>query len=140
MEGAVPVFPIRDDGKHMNWGLIGPSLKNAVDLGFVRVSKSSNEYQPYNFSYITVPSIKKVEDGIYRVSGVKNDGSKIVVIPGGKTQRGTTAWKKNLHDANAYGSQVVGTFIQDKKFPFPKSIYAVFDTLQLFLANNVGAD
>lgn len=139
MEGAVPVFPIRDDGKHMNWGLTGPSLKNAAELGFVRVSKSSNEHQPYNFTYVTVPSIKKVQDGIYRVVGVKEDGSRIVVIPGGKIQRGTTAWKKNLHDANAYGSQVVGTFIHGKKFPFPKSIYAVFDTLQLFLANKPNA-
>ncbi len=139
VEGAVPVFPIRDDGKHMNWGLIGPSLQNAIDLGFVRVSKSSNEYQPYNFSYITVPTIQKVKDGIYRIGGVKEDGSKLVVIPGGKAQKGTTAWKKNLHDANYYGSQVVGTFIQDRKFPFPKSIYAVFDTLQLFLANKPNA-
>ena len=139
MEGAVPVFPIRDDGKHMNWGLTEPSLGRAVDLGFVRVSKSSNVHQPYNFSYITVPSIKKVEDGIYRVAGVKDDGSKIVVIPGGKSQRGTTAWKKNLHDANAYGSQIVSAFVQGKKFPFPKSIYAVFDTLQLFLANKPNA-
>ncbi len=139
LKGAIPVFPIRDDGKHMNWGLIGPSLQVAIDLGFVRVSKSNNDHQPYNFSYVTVPSIQKVNDGIYRVAGVKEDGSKIVVIPGGKAQRGTTAWKKNLHDANYYGSQVVGTFIQGRKFPFPKSIYAVFDTLQLFLANKPNA-
>lgn len=139
LKGAIPVFPIRFDGKHMNWGLTGPSLKKAVDQGFVRVSKSSNKHQPFNFSYVTVPSIKKVKDNIYRVAGVKEDGSKLVVIPGGKSQRGTTAWKKKLHDANAYGSQVVGTFIQDKKFPFPKSLYAVFDTLQLFLANKPDA-
>jgi len=104
LKGAIPVFPIRDDGKHMNWGLIGPSLQAAIDLGFVRVSKSNNDHQPYNFSYVIAPSIQKVNDGIYRVAGVKEDGSKIVVIPGGKAQRGTTAWKKNLHDANYYGS------------------------------------
>jgi len=93
-KGAIPVFPVRDDGKEMNWGLTGPSLKSAADEGFVRVSKSDNKYQPYNFSYVTVPSIKKVKDGIYRVVGVREDGTKIVVIPGGKIQRGTTAWKK----------------------------------------------
>lgn len=139
LKGAIPVFPIRDDGKQMNWGLTGPSLRKAVDLGFVRVMKSSNVHQPYNFSYLTVPSIKKVEDGIYRVSSVRDDGTKVVVIPGGKAQRGTTAWKKNLHDANAYGSQIVSDFVQDVKFPFPKSLYAVFDTLQLFLANKPNA-
>lgn len=139
IHGAVPVFPIRDDGKHMNWGLTEPSLKRAADLGFVRVSKSTNDHQAYNFAYVTVPSIKKIENGAYRVKGVRSDGSKIVVIPGGKPQRGTTSWKKNLHDANSYGSQIVSTFIPDKKFPFPKSVYAVYDALQLFVSNKPSA-
>lgn len=139
IEGAIPVFPIREDGKHMNWGLIGSSLKAAADGGFVRVSKSNNLHQPYNFSYVTAPSIKKINDGIYRVNGERPDGTKIVVIPSGKAQRGTTAWKKNLHDANSYGSQIVGTFLKDKKFPFPKSIYAVHDTLQFFLKSKPNA-
>ena len=60
LKGAIPVFPIRDDGKQMNWGLTSPSLSRAVELGFVKVSKSSNEHQPFNFSYLTVPSIQKV--------------------------------------------------------------------------------
>lgn len=137
--GAVPVFPIRDDGKHMNWGLTEPSLKRAADLGFVRVSKSTNDHQAYNFAYVTVPSVKKIENGTYRVAGLRSDGSKIVVIPGGKPQRGTTAWKKNLHDANSYGSQIVSTFIPDKKFPFPKSVYAVYDALQLFVSDKPNA-
>ena len=69
IKGAIPVFPIREDGKHMNWGLTGPSLQKAIEKGFVRITKSRNEYQPFNFSYLTVPSIKKVEDGEYSVAG-----------------------------------------------------------------------
>ena len=132
---AIPVFPIREDGKHMNWGLTAPSLETAIQKGFVRVTKSQNEYQPYNFAYLTLPSIKKVENGDYLVIGTREDGSKIVAVPGVKTERGTTSWKKNLYDANAYGSQVLGSILPDKKFPFPKSIYAVFDTLQRFLSD-----
>jgi adenine-specific DNA-methyltransferase len=104
LEGAIAVFPIREDGKQMNWGLTSPSLNNAVSQGFVRVLRSKNKHQPYNFTYLTVPSIKKVEEGVYSVIGEREDGSKIVVIPSGKIQRGTTSWKKNLYDANAYGS------------------------------------
>ena len=139
IEGAIPVFPIREDGKQMNWGLIGRSLKTASDQGFVRVSKSNNMHQPYNFSYVTAPSINKINNGTYRVNGIRPDGSKIVVIPSGKAERGMTAWKKNLHDANYYGTQIIGTFLKDKKFPFPKSIYAVHDTLKLFLKNKPNA-
>lgn len=135
IDGAIAVFPIREDGKHMNWGLIASSLKIAVDNGYVRVSKSTNVHQPYNFSYITGPSIKKVEEGIYLVNGVREDCTKIVIKPDGKSKKRTTVWSKNLYDANAYGSQMLGSFIKDKKFPFPKSIYAVYDTLKTFIGH-----
>jgi adenine-specific DNA-methyltransferase len=39
----------------------------------------------------------------------------------------------------SYGSQIIGTFLQDRKFPFPKSIYAVFDTLKFFIGNKPDA-
>lgn len=139
IEGAVPVFPIREDGKEMNWGLTGPSLDSLQKEGYVRVSKSTNPYQPYNFSYVTLPSAKKVADGIYQVAGIRPDGTKIVVVPDGKPKRATTAWNRNLHDANAYGSQILGTIIGEKKFPFPKSLYAVCDALRTFLSNKPNA-
>ena len=37
-EGATPVFPIREDGVEMNWGLTGDSLKTLIDEGVVRVT------------------------------------------------------------------------------------------------------
>ena len=113
LKGAVPVFPIREDGKHMNWGLTGTSLKHAVDGGFVRILRSRNEHQPYNFTYLTMPSIKKVKDGIYHVDGVREDGSKIIVIPGGKIQKGTTSWKRLWQSGYRY-------FFKAKKISFPE--------------------
>ena len=133
---TVPVFPIRDDGKHMNWGLTAPSLQYALDNGFVRVTKSANDYQPYNFAYVTMPSIKKVYDGVYCVKGVRADGSKIVTIPDGQPKRITTVWSKNLFDANAYGSQLIGEILPEVKFPFPKSIYSVSEVLRTFIMDN----
>ena len=48
----------------MNWGLTGPSLEKALSAGYVRVSQNkSSELQPYVFSYLTAPNIKKVESG-----------------------------------------------------------------------------
>lgn len=139
IKGAVPSFPIREDGKHMNWGLTGPTLKSALEQGFVKVSKSSNPFQPFNFSYVTAPSIKKINSGIFAVTGTRPDGTKIVVIPEGRSLRGTTAWRKNLYDANAYGSQLIGSILPSRKFPFPKSIYSVFDALRLFVGGNTNA-
>lgn len=137
--GATAVFPIREDGKHMNWGLTGDSLQYAIDNGCVRVTKSKNPYQSYNFAYVTMPSIRKAIKGEYLITGEREDGSKIIVVPQGKESQKTTAWKKTSYDANAYGTKLIGKFLIDKRFSYPKSIYSVFDALKIYLENKADA-
>lgn len=116
----------------MNWGLTASSLASALTKKFVRVSPSTNPFQAFNFQYVTAPSIAKVDRGEYAIAGVRSDGSKVVVIPDGRLIRATTAWKKSLYDANSYGSQLVGSVLPDRSFPFPKSLYSVLDALRVF--------
>jgi adenine-specific DNA-methyltransferase len=137
--GCVAVFPIREDGTHMNWGLTASSLGKAIEAGFVRVTKSTNPYQQFNFSYVTQPSIKKIELGEYLITGRRADGTNIVSIPTGRTLRATTSWKKHTYDANAYGSQLISDIVPNQNFSFPKSIYSVFDVLSVFTQSNKGA-
>lgn len=131
--GATAVFPIRDDGKHMNWGLTGESLQYALENGCVRVTKSTNSYQAYNFAYVTIPSIKKALNGTYIITGEREDGTKIIVLPQGKESQKPTAWKKTSYDANAYGTKLIGKFLVDKRFSYPKSLYSVYDALKIYL-------
>ena len=135
------VFPIReDDGQEMNWGLTGKSLKKALDNGFVRVSKNpGSELQPYVFLYLTAPNIKKIQHGILRKTGKRPDGSWIVVNPEGKSSRPTTAWYEKSHEAGAYGTSLLRSLLPGRKFPFPKSLYAVEDALRYFVTGNPDA-
>lgn len=131
--GATAVFPIREDGKHMNWGLTADSLQYVLDNGCVRVTLSTNPYQAYNFSYVTLPSIKKMLDGTYSVLGERSDGTKIVVSPQGKESQKPTVWKKVAYDANAYGTKLISKFLVEKRFSYPKSVYSVYDSLKIYL-------
>ena len=56
--GCTKVFPIREnDGMEVNWGLTGPSLKDALEKGFVRVSANrDSEFQPYIFPTLLHPT------------------------------------------------------------------------------------
>jgi len=134
IEGAVPVFPIREDGRHMNWGLIASTLQKAIDGGYVRVTPGY-ENQPYIISYLSVPNQKKAESGEYSIIGTREDGSKVVVIPGGKASRPTTAWREKAHDAGAHGTSMLGSLLPGRKFPYPKSLYAVEDCIRLATMN-----
>jgi len=135
--GCTMVLPIReDDGREMNWGLTGPSFKKALTEGFVRTSKNpGSQLQPYIFSYLTAPNIKKIEQGVLEKRGKRADGSWIVVNPDGKSSRPTTAWQESSHEAGAYGTSLLRSLIPNRKFPFPKSLYAVEDALRFFVAD-----
>lgn len=139
ISGLVPVFPIREDGKQMNWGLTGASLAYALENGCVRVTKSRNPNQAYNFTYVTMPSIRKVLNGEYVVSGLRNDGTKIIILPSGKESQKPTAWKKTAYDGNAYGTQLIGNMLRGKRFSFPKSLYSVYDALQIYISSKPNA-
>lgn len=135
IRGAVPVFPVNPDGVQLIWGLTGPSLQQVLDKGFVRVTPG-NEHQPYTIAYLSLPDVRRVEAGTYKVTGTRPDGSKIVVVPGGKAARPSTVWRESRHDAGAYGTTLLGSLIPGRKFPFPKSLYAVEDTLRYFVGSN----
>lgn len=138
VKGAIAVFPIREDGLHMNWGLTAPSLQRLINQGLVRTTPG-HKNQPYIFTYISESSIKKIEEGKWIITGEREDGSKIVESKEGKVTRATTQWQNTSHDAGLYGTQTLRMFLGDRRFPFPKSLYAVEDALRFFVKEKLDA-
>ncbi len=140
ISGATAVFPIREDGVEMNWGLTGDSLRKLLKEGVVRVTPSNNKNQPYVFRYLSANYKRKIKDGRWRVEGTREDGSKIVVETKGKVTRATTTWSNKAYDAGQYGTSLLGSLIGPfRRFPFPKSLYAVEDTLRFFVSDKPNA-
>jgi len=138
VEGAVAVFPINPDGEQLIWGLTGRSLRQALRDGYVRVTPGVGP-QPYTISYLSLPNIRRVERGELEVAGIRPDGSKIVVLPRGRAARPTTVWRESRHDAGAYGTSLLRSLMPGRRFPFPKSLYLVEDTLRLFVKDKPDA-
>jgi adenine-specific DNA-methyltransferase len=138
IEGAVAVYPVNPDGVQLIWGLTGPSLRQALRDGYVRVTPGT-EHQPFTISYVSLPNIKRVERGELEVTGIRHDGSKVVVLPRGRAAKPTTVWREPRHDAGAYGTSLLRSLVPGRRFPFPKSLYLVEDTLRLFLKDKPDA-
>ena len=135
IEGAVTVFPVRDDGVEMNWGVTGPTLQRLLDEKVVRVIKNkTSAFQPYTIKYLSENFKEKIESGRWAVRGFREDGSKIVVETGGKLTRTTTVWKETRYDAKTYGTVLLKSMVKDSRFSFPKSLYAVADSLRYFVS------
>lgn len=138
--GCTAVFPIRDNGIEMNWGLRPEQVRARLEKGYIRVGKyTPNKPQKYVISYITGGNIKDIENGIAIVSGYEDDGSIIAYYPKGRDKMPTTNWNRPTHDAQRYGTDILKKILDDKRFSFPKSLYAVRDILSFFVANKKDA-
>lgn len=138
--GAVPVFPIRDNGIEMNWGLVGSELKKRLELGYVKVGKyCPDKPQKYVISYLTSGTINDIESENAHIVGYSPDGSVKAYYSEGKYTLPTTQWDIVAHDAKIYGTGLNNTLMPDRIFPFPKSVYAVEDCLKYFVLNNKNA-
>lgn len=130
--GTVAIWPIRSDGSEGNWQASPPSLWKAYQEGFVRLGKFTDKGM--SISYLKSGEQKKVRDGVYRTIGQRPDGSVVVESPDTvKRVIPTTAWRVGAHDASRHGSNLLKSLIPERKFPFPKSLYAVEDCLRFFV-------
>ena len=138
-DGTIAVWPIRRNGTEGRWRLGPSSTREALTNGFVKVGAVKGENTP--IYYLTVGEQRKIQDGIYTVTGRDTDGSVITSTLDSDERRviPSTQWRVASHDSTQYGSRMLMRFIPDRRFPFPKSLYAVEDALRFFLADKPDA-
>ena len=140
IDGATTVFPIRDDGIEMNWGVTGETLARLLEKKVIQVlPNKKSPYQPYTIKYLSENFEEKIASGRWGVKGFREDGSKIVVESGGKLTRATTVWNEKSYDAKTYGTVLLKNIVGDARFSFPKSLYSVRDSLKYFVAEKPAA-
>ena len=131
-EGASAVWPIRQDGSEGRWQISPTALRALIEAGYARLGKwqgaSTTVY------YLKSGEKNKVEEGVFAITGHRADGS---VITDGSEYAArfvpTDIWRLTSHDAGNSGSRLLDRLIPGRKFPYPKSLYAVEDALRFFL-------
>lgn len=134
-EGCIAVFPIRDSGLEMNWGLTPSALRSINNKGYVRVGRSTPEKpQVWEISYLTSGKIEDIETGRAMIVGKNSDGSVIAEYVSDKLKSPTSTWMRASHNAETGGTNLLRELLPDRRFPFPKALYAVEDVLRFFTA------
>ena len=131
-DGCAAVFPVREDGTEMNWALTREEFERRLEKGYARVGRHQPKGpQEYVISYLRTGPISDIEAGRAEVVGRREDGSVIARYPEGKRRMPLTQWDFASHDSQRYGTTLLQSFIPGRRFPFPKSLYAVEDTLRI---------
>lgn len=137
-EGVSVIWPIRSNGEEGNWQVEPKTLRELYRKGYVRLGSFTEKGMA--ITYLKSGEQNKVETGIFKITGYRKDGSVIEgemecereYIPG-------TQWDIPIHNSTYHGSQLLNKVIGEKRFDFPKSLYAVHDTIRFFVANKPNA-
>ena len=138
-EGTIAVWPIRQNGTEGRWRLKPSTVRQVLASGGLRIGELKGETTP--IYYLAEGERGKIESATYEVLGHREDGS-IITSTLETTERVTvpgTQWRIGSHDATQYGTRLLLKMMPDRKFPFPKSIFAVEDALRFFVKERPNA-
>lgn len=139
-DDVIAIFPIHEDGVEGRWQYSRDNYLAIQRKGYVRISTKTKKGKDVTLRYIAEGWQRKVEEGLIDVVGKAEDGSLIFededyeqnFLP-------PNQWWISTHNATEYGSKLLPKFLKDRKFPFPKSLYAVEDVLRFFVTDKPNA-
>ncbi len=137
-EGAIAIWPIHRDGTEGCWRIGRETLLQLYDNHVVRLGGFTDRGMA--IKYLKKGEYAKVQNGQYKIRGIREDNSydlddsdyKPRFVP-------ATQWVISSHDASRHGSGLLLKIFPDKRFSFPKSLYATHDAIRFFVANKPDA-
>lgn len=140
-EGTIALWPLKPDGTEMLWGLTPDVLRRNLEDGYVRVNNWKTKNLTGSVQYLQTGVIKRINSGEIKITGYAPDGSVQGHVAKGATL-GTSpkrVWNMRSHNAETGGTNMLSALIPGRRFPFPKSLYAVEDAVRFIVADNPNA-
>lgn len=133
IEGLVATLPLRRNGSEGRWQIGPEELRSRIAQGRVRIGRRTA--YGYVINYLPDGAYADVLSDQFEVFGRAPDKSLIARSVGveSRAQIPFTQWHVPSHNASEHGSTLLTSFLPGRKFPFPKSLYAVEDTLRFFV-------
>ncbi len=140
--GLVTVWPTKDDGTEGFWQLSPPGLDKARERGTVRVGTFNAKTGQWRIQYMKAKKAQAVVSGQVATKGKDENG--VVILDLANSALSTestprTVWNKPSHDASVGGAGLLNKLLPGRKFPYPKSLYAVEDSLRFFVSDKPDA-
>ena len=140
-ENMVTVFPIKDDNSEATWGAVPETTRKLLEEGYLRVGAYDDATKRWSIQYVRQGDQKRVKSGEIVIEGKAADGS-LILTPVDATKRivfPKTVWNRKSHDATEWGTRLLKPLFVNTRFSYPKSLYAVQDSLRFFIKNNRNA-
>ncbi len=135
--GQMAIFPLRDNGQEMLWRRTPDAFRETLRKGYAYAESTSDGFI---IKYLSSELIKLIESGDIIIKRRESNGKLIGEYASQKLTMPKTVWNLSSHSARDYGSLIIKRIFGDEiRFTFPKSLYAVVDSIALMVANNPNA-
>ena len=133
-EGLTAIWPMTADGREARWRTGVEVAQRRLSKGLLRLGKTSKKESGWSVLTVNEGTEKRIEIGEVVIQGIdETGGAQLVEKSGGSLRAPKTVWNKVSHNAGWHGSKLLAKMLLDRKFPYPKSLYAVEDALKVVL-------
>lgn len=135
-EGTIAVWPSSKGESQYSWGTVSSTLRAIHARGGLKTGRIDLEKGSFPFYYLSAGLLQKIDNGDIVITGRgPNDELVVEYAEGLKSAYPRSVWNQVAHDAGSHGTGLLQKIIPSSPFPFPKSLYAVRDSLKLFTAH-----
>lgn len=135
-EGCIALWPLKPNGAEMLWGLTPDILRRNWAAGYARVNRWNPETRSGTVQYLAGGTIAAIQAETILVTGRARDGSVVgVVAADDEAPPPKRVWNMPSHNAETGGTSLLTNLLPGRRFPYPKSLYAVEDVLRFFVAD-----
>lgn len=133
-EGTVAVWPETSDGREGRWRT-GPEVaRRRAEAGLLRLARSPRRTSGWSVMSVNSGTEDRIAKGEVVIDRKDETGAaSLREVSGGSLRNPKTVWNKTSHNAGWHGSKLLAGLLPGRKFPFPKSLYAVEDALRFFV-------
>lgn len=134
---CIAVWPMHEDGIEGCWQLSRTKFIEALANGTAKLGRK-NKLGQWSINYLNKGLLDEIANGSIIITGKDVKGAVTLQRKADKLIAAKSVWTRKSHDASLYGSVLLSSIV-GKRFSYPKSLYAVQDTLRFFVANKPNA-
>lgn len=141
LEGTVVGWPIRSDGSEGRWQVSAQNAREMIANGTMKAGRFNPSQGSIAINYLKKGQLTDLANGMLIRTGTDSQGAGVFEYSEGSNIQAEprTIWVRDSHDASIYGSTLLRQFLPGRRFPFPKSLYAVRDTIRFFVSSKPNA-
>jgi adenine-specific DNA-methyltransferase len=138
--GTIAIFPIDGNGQELMWRLSPTSFREYLQIGHAKFGPRNKTTGLRSVSYLQSGIRQMISSGEIVATGRDSEGAlELRFADSVGTRSPGTLWNMVSHSASEHGAGLLKRMVPGRRFPYPKSLYAVEDCLRFVLSKSQNA-